>query len=76
MNEDRTYSLGADMIRIFAGIGVVVIHVTDPFLIYPPFQGIGGSSWWVINVINALSRVAVPLFIILSGALLFRVISD
>src|SRR3990167_4955287 len=70
MSNVSTYHIGADIIRILACIGVIVIHVSDPFLTYPPYFGIGGSSWWITNVINAFFRVSVPLFVVLSGYLL------
>jgi surface polysaccharide O-acyltransferase-like enzyme len=66
----KAYHVGADIIRIIACVGVLIIHVTDPFLTYPPYFGIGGSSWWISNVINTFFRVSVPLFIVLSGYLL------
>lgn len=70
MSKDKIYHPAADLIRILAGIGVVLLHVTDPFIAYPPYSGIGGSSWWILNLVNALFRVSVPLFIMLSGFLL------
>lgn len=68
--KQKVYHPAADLIRILAGIGVVLIHVTDPFIAYPPYYGIGGSSWWILNLVNALFRVSVPLFVMLSGFLL------
>lgn len=67
----KSYSAGADLARIFAGIGVVFIHVTDPFIIFQAY--IGGFSWLLINNLNTAFRVSVPLFIVLSGFLLLRI---
>lgn len=66
----KNYNIGADIIRIVSGFGVVLIHVTDPYLIYPPFFGVGGLEWLILNIINAAFRFSVPLFIMLSGYLL------
>ena len=66
----REYINGADVLRILSGFGVVLIHVTDPFLTYPPYFGVGGISWLFLNIVNAAFRVSVPLFIMLSGYLL------
>ena len=62
------HSLSMDVIRSVAGFGVVALHVTDYFTNYPLL--FGGFSWWMANGINSLSRIAVPLFIMLSGYLL------
>jgi len=68
----KSYNISADIIRIIAGFGVVLIHVTDPFLIYPTLVGTGGVSWWILNVINSAFRFSVPVFIMLSGYLLLN----
>lgn len=70
--KNKNRFLGLDIIRILSGFGVVLLHVTDSFIIYPPYAGIGGSSWWIINVINVMFRISVPLFIIISGYLLLN----
>lgn len=72
----KNYVIGADLIRIISGFGVVLIHVTDPFLAWPPFYGVGGIEWLLVNIINAAFRIAVPLFIMLSGFLLLDLLKD
>jgi len=68
----REYSIGADIIRILSGFGVVLIHVTDPFIVYPPYEGVRGLSWLVLEITNTLFRFSVPLFVMLSGYLLLN----
>ena len=68
----KKYLVNADIIRIIAGFAVVFIHVTDPFLAYPPYYGVGGFPYLILSFLNALSRVCVPLFIMLSGYLLLK----
>ncbi|CAN5168589.1 acyltransferase family protein [soil metagenome] len=57
-----------DILRIIAGIAVVMIHVSDPFVNLITI--FGGLSWWTANIINSFSRVSVPLFVMISGSLL------
>jgi len=56
-----------DLLRIISTIAVVVIHVTDDFVLAPNHKG--GIAWSIYTFINTLSRFAVPLFILLSGYL-------
>jgi len=58
----------ADFIRAFAIIGVLAIHLTYPIYARPDFAG--GMTWWLAQSINAISRISIPLFIMLSGYLL------
>jgi len=66
----KKYSINADIIRILAGLAVVFIHITDAFLLYPPYYGVRDASWMLLSIINVASRISVPLFIMLSGYLL------
>lgn len=68
MKTGQNYNLSADIIRIFATFFVVFSHTTDVFVLWTPFKG--GSAWWMVYYLNTLSRVAVPLFVILSGYLI------
>lgn len=63
-------NVAVDIIRLAAGIGVIWIHVSDPFISYPPFMGVGGTWWWIINIVNVIFRTSVPLFVMISGLLL------
>lgn len=55
-----------DRLRIIAAIAVVVIHVTATGLFR---HGIGTPAWDFCNILDSFSRFAVPLFVMLSGAL-------
>lgn len=68
MEKEKKYYLGADIVRVLAIVAVVVIHVSSQFLNRPEY--FGSFSWWLSNVIDSFSRVAVPIFIMLSGMLL------
>ncbi|WP_180237229.1 acyltransferase [Lacimicrobium alkaliphilum] len=61
------YSICADQIRVFATLAVVMLHVSANGLNSSPF---GSDSWWLANFFDAASRSSIPLFVMLSGALL------
>lgn len=65
MVKPKNYSLAADIIRTLAIIGVVTIHTANSVFERPDF--FGGISWWLSIILNSVSRIAVPLFIMLSG---------
>jgi surface polysaccharide O-acyltransferase-like enzyme len=56
-----------DAIRIFGTIAVVIGHVADLRLFS---QHVLDRDWWICNVWDGLTRWAVPVYIMLSGALL------
>jgi surface polysaccharide O-acyltransferase-like enzyme len=63
-------SLHLDLIRVLAAFFVVCIHVDT--ITASASNYLGGVSWWMVNVVNTLGRSSVPLFIMLSGALLLN----
>ncbi|WP_180882060.1 acyltransferase [Brucella sp. 191011898] len=56
--------VGIDAVRIAAAIMVVSVHVTGEYF----YNGTHG--WGAINIIDSFSRACVPLFFMVSGALL------
>jgi len=65
----KTLSAWPDRLRIVATLMVITIHVTSPSV--EQFGAIAPSDWWAANWWNSLTRPAVPLFVMLSGYLLF-----
>ena len=59
-----------DIIRFIATIAVIVIHVTAPYIYQ--YGSISMAQWNFYNVVDSLSRFAVPFFVMLSGALLMN----
>ena len=57
-----------DPMRVFAIVAVVVIHVSAPLVL--GFGTVPNLEWWAGVVVNTVSRWCVPVFIMLSGALL------
>ena len=58
-----------DRLRIVATVMVIAIHVTSPTV--EQFGKVDMGGWWAANWWNSLTRPAVPLFVMLSGYLLF-----
>jgi len=56
-----------DDARIVAIFGVVLIHTSAKVLLE---SDVGDSQWWAANVYDALARWSVPVFVMVSGALL------
>jgi surface polysaccharide O-acyltransferase-like enzyme len=70
MRDRNSRDVSVDIIRILAAFLVVFSHATDRFVIYPALRH--SLAWNIIYYLNTLSRIAVPLFIMLSGYLLLR----
>jgi len=72
-SENEGISLPVDLIRTVAIILVILLHAAiepNPTLDFmsPP----GVQLWWASNVYDSIARSAVPLFIMLTGALLLQ----
>lgn len=57
-----------DRLRNLATVMVIAIHVSGPVAEQHP--DLNSWEWWIANWYDAISRVSVPLFVLLSGALL------
>jgi len=55
-----------DAIRAFACLAIIMIHVSAEFAV----QELGTIEFWFGNVFDSISRVGVPLFVMISGALM------
>ena len=69
--NDRTMNqrnINFDFLRVIASIAVVWLHVSSTVVIKNP--DVHGLTWWVGSFANAFSRWCVPLFVMVSGALL------
>jgi surface polysaccharide O-acyltransferase-like enzyme len=66
--QQENKTLWFDNLRVIATIGVIFIHVSSD---YAPSSGsITAYNFWVGNIFDSASRFSVPLFVMLSGALL------
>lgn len=59
-----------DYLRVFATILVIAVHADH--ITISPSNYLGGISWWLATSLNTLGRVAVPLFVMISGALIYK----
>jgi surface polysaccharide O-acyltransferase-like enzyme len=55
--------------RLLAIIAVVAQHISEPFMI---FGNMESFSWWHYCALNAFCRWDVPIFVMISGALLLE----
>ena len=60
--------LYVDAIRAFAILMVIIVHVSGDVL--TDRAGAIDRAWWICNWFNSFARTGVPLFVMISGALL------
>ena len=66
VTNKRVYYL--DILRVIACLSVIMIHVTANYL----YTNFGSVNFVISNIINSLSRIGVPLFVMISGSLLLN----
>ncbi|WP_256008996.1 acyltransferase [Desertivirga xinjiangensis] len=59
-----------DNLRVVATISMVLLHIVAPIL--PKFNVVGNVLWHSGNMLDSMLRFCVPVFVMLSGALLFQ----
>ena len=64
--KEKEYSF--DVLRVIAMIMVIIIHVSNVYT--RSFNFIDSNSYLVSLIFNTISRVSVPIFFMISGALL------
>lgn len=62
--------LSFDLLRVLAILGVVLIHADN--ITASKTNYLGGFSWWFVNTIHSLAIISVPIFVMISGALIFN----
>ena len=68
MSESRRYQPQLDLLRIFAAFCVILLHVLSP--IHTNVAFFGTRTWHAANLLNEVTRIGVPLFLMLTGTLL------
>lgn len=61
---NRIYYL--DCLRVIACLSVIMLHASSLYV----KKDFGTLNFWIGNILNSLTRVGVPIFVMLSGALL------
>ena len=56
-------------LRVLATCSVILLHVSE-YVAYHQFGHIESHKWWIGNIFDSISRFAVPLFVMVTGALL------
>lgn len=59
-----------DALRVVSALSVVLIHAVNPVSF--SYGHMPASAWWLSNFLNVIGRASVPLFVMLSGALLLH----
>jgi surface polysaccharide O-acyltransferase-like enzyme len=72
LSQERKLSVPVDLIRTIAIIAVIVLHATREATSFNPEAPLEVWRWWIVDVYQSMSRVGVPLFVMLSGALLLQ----
>jgi surface polysaccharide O-acyltransferase-like enzyme len=71
--KEGNFSLPVDLLRTFAIVLVIMLHAArEPIQIVDQMSPAGVTLWWTVNIYDSLARPAVPLFVMLSGALLLQ----
>ena len=55
-----------DLLRVFACLSVIMIHVSAEYAV----KEVGSIDFWIGNIFDSISRAGVPLFVMISGALM------
>ncbi|GKU77949.1 acyltransferase [Paenibacillus sp. L3-i20] len=59
-----------DLLRIISILAVIILHITATLVTRT--NDFSTTSWWVGNVLNSVCRFAVPVFFMISGAMILR----
>lgn len=63
-------NFGLSILRIMATFSVIIIHVSGPLVV--KYGQISNFDWNIANFFDSISRYSVPMFFIISGALLLK----
>lgn len=71
MSKEGGFSVPVDLIRTLAIIGVILLHATND--LSPGYTGtLEITRWLTVDVYQSIARMSVPLFVMLTGALLLQ----
>ena len=69
--NQRGLSIPVDLIRAMAIVGVILLHAANDLTIQQMGQ-LEIVRWWTVDIYQSLGRIGVPLFVMLTGALLLQ----
>ena len=70
LGASKSQFLFADYVRVLATLAVIALHSSGELL--NNYNEVAKNDWWIGNIINSSLRWSVPLFVMLSGALLLE----
>lgn len=73
--NQRNYIPWIDVVRAIAILGVILCHVVDTAMAFPPKSDIVSFTFWT-EIFKTLSRPSVALFVLITGFLLLPVNTD
>jgi len=62
--------INIEFIRVFAAVMVIVIHISNIYLVQ--YHKIGKTDFLTATCFNSVARVCVPLFFMISGIFLLK----
>jgi surface polysaccharide O-acyltransferase-like enzyme len=76
LDQLRGRALPVDLIRTVAIVGVILLHASGRWIITPPeinqLNPLEFTRWAVVDIYQSLAIIGVPLFVMLTGALLLQ----
>jgi surface polysaccharide O-acyltransferase-like enzyme len=66
------HAIPADLIRTIAIVGVILLHAANEAIAPQVMNQTEIFRWWAVNIYQTLGRTGVPLFVMLTGALLLQ----
>lgn len=72
INKDR--NLNIDIMRVICSIFIVIMHIIDFYFLN--YKQVGNSFWQFINIFESSIRFSVPVFFMISGALLIKNLNE
>ena len=66
----QTRNVNIDLLRTICSICIVIMHIIDFYIL--DYNSVGEEFWTFINLFESIIRFAVPIFFMVSGALLIK----
>ena len=69
--QDNTQNITwINNLRLIAMFAVIVLHTASPLLFF--YNNVPANNWIAADIYNAMVRFAVPVFVMITGALLLH----
>ena len=70
--QERMRPIPVDLIRTLAIVGVILLHSANEIITVQHANPYEVADWWMVDIYQSLGRLGVPLFVMLTGALLLQ----